>query len=89
MTDERRRCWSKWILLAGASVMVVGFCSSFLFAQSGQSFGSQDAINATLFERQASLTARLDKLESMLTAGIIGVFSNLAASLMQLLRSKK
>lgn len=47
---------------------------------------SQDTINATLYERQNSIIARIDKYDTYLTAIIIGTASNLIAHLIDLKR---
>lgn len=45
---------------------------------------SQEAINATVFERLASIVARLDKIENYLTATIVALISNLVAHIVNI-----
>ena len=85
LTDERRDCLGKWVLIITVVVMVAGFWSQ-IFAQT--IVATQDAINATLTERQYALSARLDKIETMVQFIIFGVFGNLIASLFQLTKSR-
>lgn len=89
MRTERQECWfqaSEVIVIMCIAIMVFGFASSLVAQVLGP---SQDAINATLVERQFALAARLDKIESMLTYGIVGVFGTLATQLIQLGLARK
>lgn len=86
LTDERRDCLGKLVLIIAGVVMVAGFWTQ-VFAQAMGP--TQDAINATLTERQFALSARLDKIETMLQFGIFGVFGNLVAHLFQITKSRR
>lgn len=50
---------------------------------------TQDAINATLFERMAANSQRLDRVENYLTAMLLAVLSSLAAHLVSILTTSR
>lgn len=66
--------WQMWITCAGLFYLVTVVA----FAQ------SQDAINATVFERMANIASRLDKIETYLTATIVALISNLVAHIVNI-----
>lgn len=77
------------ILLGCAIVLLlVGFIQAHTLAQAIPDATIQAATNATLFERQAALSARLDKIETLLQYGMIGLFSNLGAHLFQIIAGR-
>jgi hypothetical protein len=85
LTEERRNCLSKWLLRVCLAALIVGFVVDRV---SGQ---SQDAINATVQARlEASslrsemLEKRIDRIDNLLQFGLLGVFGNLVAHLLQL-----
>lgn len=75
------------VLLAGIILMALLFIEHIVFAQ-GFTVATQDGINAMLLTRQDAISGRLDKLETLLTGVIIGVFTNLVALFFALLKGK-
>lgn len=64
---------------------LVGFALLFVFVVSAGGWAqSQDAINATLFERLNGITFRLDRLENMTSAAIVALIANFIAHLVQI-----
>lgn len=90
VTDVQRRFVGvdipRAVLIGTMAVMAIG-CASVLTAQTD--LHSQDAINAMLIERQAAFTARLDRIENILTYCALGVFGQLAASLLGLINKQR
>lgn len=66
--------WQMWISCCGLMYLVTVVA----FAQ------SQDAINATVFERMANIALRLDKIENYITAMIVALVSNLIAHIVSI-----
>ena len=85
LTEARRTCLSKWTLRLCLAGLLFGFVVDRV---SGQ---SQDAINATVSARLEAATVRsemlekrMDRIENRLLFGLLGVFGNLVAHLLQL-----
>jgi hypothetical protein len=85
LTEERRNCLSTWLLRICLAGLLFGFVVDRV---SGQ---SQDAINATVQARLEANTLReeliekrIDRIENLLQFGLLGVFGNLLAHLLQL-----
>lgn len=68
-----------------AQLCLVGFGLVFLLVVTAVTAAqTQDAINATLFERVASFGVRLDRLETYMTAAIGALAANFLAHLVQI-----
>lgn len=76
-----RRRFATTVVVVALVVLTVAFVV--VQAQEGL-HGTQEAFNATLYERQSALSARLDKIERMLEYAMFGVVSNLIATLAQI-----
>ncbi len=64
---------------------VVGFGFTFLLSVSSIAWAqTQDAINATLIERIAGLTLRLDRIETYISAIIVATLANLIAHVLDI-----
>lgn len=85
----RRNYSAEGMLVIALSVMVGMFFVN-LFAQSPPfPTLTQDGINATLLERIAALSSRLDRLDTMFQAVLVGVVLNLASHLFQINANRK
>ena len=85
LTEARCFCLTRWILQCSLAVLLLGFVA---YRVSGQ---SQDAINATVqarldasVVREEQIEKRIDRIENLLQFGLLGVFGNLVAHLLQL-----
>ena len=93
MTERERRMSSDTgkvaivFLVVSLGLMVFGLVVH-VWGQS-MPISSQDGINAVLVTRQQELSARLDKIENLLSYGMAGVFGNLIAHLFQILGKRQ
>jgi len=71
-----------------AQLWLVGFALVFILTVvlAGQ---SQEAINATLVERMAGITLRLDRIDNYQTATIVALVSNLIAHIISIRSNRK
>lgn len=90
MTQRRRQMLaaSEGVLLGTVLVLALG-CINHVEAQTPPQGWSQDSINATLSERQSALSARLDKIETLLQYGMVGLVGNLIAHIFQIQTLRK
>ena len=73
-----RRCDIAQLYLVGFALMFVLFVSVGAWAQ------TQDAINATVFERLSGINFRLERLESLNTAALVALVANFIAHILQI-----